>query len=479
MYLTWRCKYLLAVLGRTGRGGGAMVLAAMMIAGGAPATAESLKKALASAYLANPTIRAERARLRSVDEEVPRARSGYRPSVSANIETSKERIKTVPASPGDGINYPKTFSITATQPIFRGFRTINSEREADANVLAAREDLKLVEQDIFTRAVTAYVDVVRDQAIVRLRQSNVRVLTKQLQATKDRLEVGEVTTTDLAQATARRARAVSAANLAQSNLKSSRATYQQLVGHAPSRLKQPPSIERLLPRTITQAMSRGESENPRILAAIYREQASTHAVNRIRGELLPEVTLEANYQRRLNPGRFTNEQEFASIKLRGRIPLYQAGEVSARVRQARQVDEQRQLLIREARRRVLADVVASWGRLASAKAQISSDRAQVEASQTALNGVREEEKVGQRTLLDVLDAEQELLDAKVALVSTKRDYVVASYSLLGATGRLTVAGLNLPVQIYDPQQHYLEVRRKFYGFRVKDSTYYDGTGSYK
>ena len=434
--------------------------------------AETLAQALALAYEFNPTLKAERARVRAIDEEVPRARSGYRPIITGNADAGVQRTEVKPdPNNSSGRTRPRGYGVTLTQPIFSGFRTINSEREADANVLAAREDLRQVEQTVLLDVITAYMDVVRDKAIVDLRQNNVNVLSEQLRATQDRFEVGEVTRTDVAQASARRSGALSALSLAQANLKTSQATYRQLVGRRAKHVKYKNGVEKLLPRTLSAALRRGETENPLILAALYREAAARHAVDRIRGELLPEVSLEASYQRRFEPSKFVDSQETSSITGRVNVPLYQAGEVSARVRQAKQTRAQRLQQIDESRKQVQANVVATWGQVSSTRAQIISDQAQVNANRTALNGVVEEEKVGQRTVLDVLDAEQELLDSRVTLVGTRRNYVVAAYSLVAASGRLTAVDLGLHVNYYDPQAHYWEVRRKWFGLRINEDDY--------
>ncbi len=426
-------------------------------------SAETLNEALAAAYRNNPTLNAERAKLRAIDEEVPRAKSGFRPRVTGSAETGFESNNTSPPSITDGKNYPSGYSVTLNQPVFRGFRTINQVREAEAGVFAGREDLRAVEQSVLINGITAYMDVVRDQAIVRLRQNNVKVLTEQLRATQDRFDVGEVTKTDVAQAKARRSGAVSQLNLAQSNLKTSRASFHRIMGHRPSNLRQPTSIDRALPRSLSEATQIGDNENPTVLAAVFREKASRHAVDRITGELLPEVQVEATYSRAFDPIKGTQEREATTVTGRVTVPFYQGGEVSARVRQAKQTNDQRVREVDQAHLQVRSDVISAWGRLDAARAQLESDKAQVEANRTALSGVREEEKVGQRTVLDVLDAEQELLDSQVTLVSTRRDLVVASYTLLLSIGRLTAADLGLPVAIYDAEAHYRRVKYKWFG----------------
>ena len=332
---------------------------------------------------------------------------------------------------------------------------------------AGREDLRNIEQTTMLEGTTAYMDVIRDQAVVRLRENNVKVLSKDLSAAQDRFDVGEVTKTDVAQARARRAGAVSTLDLAKSNLRTSRATFERVVGHPPTRLKQPPSIMRLIPSSLTEAERIGETEHPTIMAAIFIEIVARHAIRRITGELLPDVDLEASYSRRWDPTRLIHDTETTTVTGRVTVPFYRAGEVSARIRQAKQIRVQRLREIDRASTEVKEGVVAAWSRLQAALAQIQSDRTQVEANRVALTGVREEERVGQRTILEVLNAEQELLNSQVSLETTRRDLTVAHYALLSSIGRLTVYQLRLNVAAYQPQDHLDNVRHKWFGISIE------------
>ena len=455
----------------TGAVAATALLAAMGLALSTPAHAETLRQALASAYKNNPRLDAERARLRATDEEVPRAISGYRPTVTGSADIAYQRQDTKPNSQNDGETHPHGYAVNATQPIFSGFRTLNQVREAEATVRAGRETLRVTEQSVLLEAVTAYMDVVRDQAIVRLRENNVTVLSRELKATDDRFKVGEVTRTDVAQATARRAGAVSAFDLAKANLKTSRATYERVVGLAPSNLVEPAAPEKQLPKSASDASAIATKENPAVVAALYREQASRHTVDRIWGELLPEVRVDASYTKRYDPSRTTDESETTSVVGRLSVPIYQGGEVHARVRQAKHTHVSRLQEIEQARTETVATAVAAYSRLEASRAQLTSDLAQVAANQTALTGVREEEKVGQRTLLDVLNAEQELLNSQVQLATTKRDVIVNSYNLLSSVGRLNATEMSLASNVYDPEAHYHEVRRKWWGISI---THRDG-----
>lgn len=443
----------------------AAVLAVCAAAG--PSSAESLRQALAAAYITNPTLNAKRAELRAIDEEISQARSNFRPSLSSTLDSGIRKINPNPknklTSSGAQTHHPESYSFTLTQPIFRGLRTINAIREAEATIQSVRADLRSTEQTVLLNGVTAYMDVLRDQAIVRLREGNVRVLSEQLQATRDRFDVGEVTKTDVAQSEAARSGSVSQLNLAQSNLKTSRASYQRIVGHPPSNVVEPQPIDALLPRELTGALGTAEAENPDIVSAVFAEEASRYAIKQIIGEMLPQVDLQATYEDALEPSTSLDSQSTTTVTGTIRIPLYSGGEPSSRARQARETNQQRLRQIDEARAQANADVIAAWGRLMAARAQIESDQEQVRANKIALNGVREEEKVGQRTILDVLDAEQDLLDSQVALVGTQRDRVVAAFTLLAAVGRLDAHYLRLPVQHYDPMEHYDKIKHKLFG----------------
>lgn len=439
-----------------------------------PAHAESLAQSLISAYQTNPTLNAERAKLRAIDEEISQARSDFRPSFSSDLTTGYRHIETDPKGGGNatagsgltsrgGTHHPKGYSFTLTQSFFRGFRTINAIREAKATINSARADLRTVEQSVLLDAVTAYMDVLRDQAIVRLREGNVRVLSEQLKATKDRFEVGEVTKTDEAQAEARRSGSVSDLNLAQANLKASRAAFERLIGHPPSNLIEPSPIDGLLPQALPSALEVASYENPTTESAVFIEEASRYVIKQIRGEMRPQIDLEATYDDTYEPSLTLDSQAVTTVTGRITVPLYSKGEPSSRLRQAVETNRQRLREIEQARAQAQADVVAAWGRVMAARAQIESDQSQVRANKIALNGVREEEKVGQRTVLDVLDAEQELLDSQVNLVTTQRERVVATFTLLAAIGRLNVAALRLPVTPYDPMEHYHRIKHCLLG----------------
>ncbi len=435
---------------------------------------------MADAYLINPVLNAERARLRATDEQVALAKSGLRPFIGGTADYNYVNQNSERGGLGagggavdigaagittDGVTTPHGYAVQLTQPIFEGFQNLNAIRQAKATVQAAREILRSVEQTVLLDAATAYVNVVRDQAIVRLRENDVTVLSEQLKATRDRFDVGEVTRTDVAQAEARRSEALATLAAAQANLKTSRAAYEQIIGHPPSNLVTPASIRHLLPADINEAMTLGDGENPLILASVYNEEASLYTVQQIMGELLPEVTLEAQYEKRFDQSESLKELETTTVTGRVNVPFYQGGGVAARVRQAKETNNQLKKEVEDARLRVHADVIANWGILQSSGPAIESAQAAVEANKIALTGVREEEKVGQRTTLDVLDATRELLNSQIGLVTALRDRIVSEYSVYAAIGRMDAQTLGLPVPYYDPIEHYDIVKGKWFGLR--------------
>lgn len=439
------------------------------------AAAESLLEALATAYSANPELDAERARQRATDEGVPQALSGARPTITANADIGVQRtwarsVATIAGVPtivrGTSHTTPRDFNINITQPIFNGFQTFSRTEEAEANVLAGRFLLGNVEQNVLLAAVTAYVDVLRDMALVRLTEGNLDVLREELDSTTARFEVGELTKTDVAQAEARVSGAQSDLSQARANLASSRATYERVVRRPPGSLSQPPTLDGTLPKSLEEAMATAEAEHPALLSSRHSIAASDFEVEAIKGELLPSITLEGDYTRRWEPSATTPDSESASIVGRLRVPLYQAGAVSSRIRQAREVATQRRLESEDVRAEVHAAVATAWDGLIAARAQIVADRQQIRAATVALDGVRQEQRVGQRTTLDVLDAQQELLNAQVNLATSTRNEVVAAYTLLAAVGRLNARYLGLPVAYYDDTIHYNQVRNRWMGLSV-------------
>lgn len=440
-----------------------VLLCAFAVGGIAPLSAETLHSALSQAYVNNPTLNAERASLRALDELVPQALSGYRPQVFSGVNVSSVHQNFRPG--GSQSNTSASLGITAEQPLYRGNRTVNETRRAESTVRAGREALRNVEQNILFDAVEAYMDVVRDQAIIELRRRNIEVLQEDLRATRDRFEVGEVTRTDVAQAEARLSGAVFDLNLAEANLMAGRARYRQVIGVDPVNL-QAAAPAGGLPGTLNESIELGRMQHPAIQSTTYAEEASAFAVSVAEGTLLPTLSLQASADTTFSPSPEVDRLDRFAVTLQLSIPIYQGGIEYSRVREAKQVRTQRMLEVDVARQQVRAAVMSAWGGLEAATAAITSARAQVQAAQIALEGVRQEAEVGQRTTLDVLNAEAELLNARVSLVIAERDQVVASYALLSAVGRLDTDNLGLAVARYQPEEHYHQVRDRWFGLRT-------------
>jgi outer membrane protein len=437
------------------------------------ASAETLESALAQAYNNNPQLNAQRASVRATDENVSQALAGYRPRISAGADTGIQHFEvtqqTIVGNQRSSERlHPRGGNISAVQTVYNGFRTGSQTRQAEASVLAAREQLRNVEQTVLLDAVTAYMNVLRDGAILDLQRRNVEVLNEQLRQTRDRFNVGEVTRTDVAQGESRLAASRSQVLTAEANLKTSRATYRRVIGVDPVNLRAGMPVDRLSPRNLDSATAQGHNEHPQVIAAQYTVDAATFAVKVAESQLSPTVTLEGNIQKRwdLSPG--TIDQLTATGLTRLSVPIYQGGAEYSAIRQSKETLGQRRIELDFARDQVRALVVQAWGQLEATKAQIQAAQAQVNAAEVALNGVREEARVGQRTTLDVLNAQQELVNARVALVTAQRDRVVASYTLLSAVGRLSAQGLGLGVSSYDARVHYHQVRDKWIGTRTPD-----------
>lgn len=453
----------------------------LLLCAALPARSETLNAALASAYTNNPQLQAARAQLRATDETVPQARSGFRPTITGQAQAGHEERDLKLTRPLrrnildefgreidlDSRDDPRGYAVTLNQPLFRGFQTINTVREAEANVLATRESLRNTEQTTLLNAVTAYMDVIQNQATVGLQKNNVDVLTDFLASNERRFNAGALTETDLAQSKAQRAASTAALEGARGQLKSSEANYFEVIGRRPGVLQSPPSIARLLPRSLGEAIEVSQREHPAVVSALFQEEAARNAVAAARGQMLPQVDLQLQHSRELESSSIVEEKSDTSAFVRLKVPLYQGGAPSSQVRQAKQTMFQRQEEVRQARLQVRSGVVSAWSQLASARAQLASNRVAAEANETALTGTRREEKAGTRTVLDVLNAQQTALSSKVQLVADNRNVVVASYSLLSAIGRLSALNLRLAVELYDAEAYYRFVRRKLWGTRVE------------
>jgi outer membrane protein len=454
---------------------------AAVAAGCGGAAADTLEWALVQAYQNNPSLNSQRASLRATDENVPQALSGYRPKLSVTASGGYAYSNTLSNSVNQQV-FPNTvtyssiardlgqrsFGATATETLFNGFQTANKTRQAESQVMGARETLRVTEQQVLLDAATSYMNLLRDQAILDLNRRNVEVLTEQLKQTRDRFNVGEVTRTDVAQAESRLAAGRSALLGAQSNYVTSQANYRRVIGVDPGRLDPGTPVDRLSPPTLPGAIIAGETDSPSVLAAMYGVDIAELAVKISEGALYPNLSLTAGVTKSYLPVYNINKQTVASVVGTVTIPIYQGGAEYSAIRQSKETVGQQRLSLDVNRDQARETVVASWGQLDAAKAQIEATTAQVNAAEIALNGVREEARVGQRTTLDVLNAQQELVNARVALVTAQHDRVVASYSLLAAVGGLSMQHIGLNVLIYDPQVHYQQVRDAWIGVRTPD-----------
>jgi len=410
---------------------------------------------MAMAYENNPDLNAALAGLRATDEGVALAKSGYRPVVAA------EAVATSTNTNGF-MNNSASIGVSIIQTLFDGFQTRNNVRESEALVFAGRENLRGTEIDILLATVQSYANLNRDNEIVVYRRQNITFLQEQFSAARARFDVGESTRTDLSQAQAQLAGARASLVAAVAQVKSSAAVYAQIVGSAPKDLKPVPLPRELLPGTLGLAVVQGTTEHPAVLAALYGVDAAGYNVKSQEGTFLPGVKVTGSV------AEADNGVSTAQIQARVTIPIYQGGAASATVRQAKEQLGQQRILVDSARRSIEQSVVTSWTQMEAAIATIEANKAQLSASNLALSGVIEERRVGQRTTLDVLNAQQTVLTAKEAISQSERNAIVASYSVLASTGKLTIDYLGSQVTRYQPEVHYEATKDRWYGLRTVD-----------
>lgn len=422
-----------------------------------PVHAETLADALTLAYQTNPTLQGQRASQRALDESVVQARTGYRPSVSLSADASWADTEVFDGDADTRTSRTSSAGLSVSQSLYTGGRVSSQISAAQADVLSGREGLRSVEASILQQVVTAYVDVRRDQERLRISNENVAVLQRQLDEARARFEVGEITRTDVAQAEARLAAAKAAQSSSQAQLAISRATYAAVVGQNPTDLAAEPSLDTVLPKTVEEAFAAAEEANPQILAAEYAERASAARVATARAARRPEVSASAGIGYNGGggnaitgySGQFEDYQQSVSGGVTVRMPIFTGGLTSSQIRAAQERNNADRLGIEEARRDVLRVVSSAWNGLVGARANMVSNEEQVRATRIAFEGVRQEAQVGLRTTLDVLNAEQELRNAELALVTARRDEYVAAANLLSAMGRMESKYLTPDVAQYD------------------------------
>lgn len=430
-----------------------LMCSALVGVGTSGANAESLNEALVAAYGSNPTLMAERAGLKAAGESIWQARAGWMPTVTlqGSMGTQETTIKaTNVVTDAD----PVSGAAVISQPIFRGGATYYGTRSAKAQTRAAEANLRSVEQQVLLDAVTAYYDVLRDISVVELSGNNVQVLERQLQAAQDRFRVGEITRTDVAQAEARLSGSRSRLTRSEATLTASRSAYERVIGHMPINMGEIGSLPKIsvLPKSEEEAISTALQSNPLLQAVRNVEEASREGAKATRGGLLPQVSVQGSYSYGEDQQGFDIEREVTAVTAQVTVPLYQGGAAWSRLRQAKQINSQNRIQIAETQRRVKEGVINAWEGLRSTQATIISSQQQVRANEIAFDGVQQEAQVGSRTTLDVLDAEQELLDARVTLVGARRNEMVAAYALLSAVGKLSVSELGLTVASVTPDQ---------------------------
>jgi len=450
----------------------ALGLGFALVLPGARAGAETLEQALGEAYDNNPQLQSQRATLRSTDEGVPQALAGWRPTVLATGAVGREQYENTPGvlgspAPPNMMITPETIDLNITQPVYQGGQTVAKTAAAEAMVQGQRATTVAAEGTVLFAVVQGYYDVLRDQSVVRLNINNEQVLRRQLEATNDQFRVGSVTRTDVAQAEARLAAATATRQLAEGTLQTSRAEYVRAVGHAPEALTQP-SLRPVLPATRDEALALAAVKNPTVIAAVFNEDAGRDTVVATRAQLLPSLNIIADINRAQETVIAGRETTTGSLIAKMTMPLYEAGMIYSQTRQAEENVAALLGLTDNARQQAVQLATQAWETIQAARASVVSLQTTIRAATIALEGTRQEWQVGARTVLDVLNAEQELFTDQVSLVQSQHDLAVAEFNLAQQVGTLTAIDLKLPVKLYDVDVHYKSVRDKWSGFGRKE-----------
>ena len=429
------------------------------------ASSQSLIEALSTTYNSNPDLLAARALLRQTDEQLAQAVSNWRPRINLAVEYNKveQDQYSIRAAPTFFFLNGRFTTLQMTQPLFRGGKTISETKTAQANIQAQRANLQDVEQTVLLSAVTSYADLIQNIAIADARRNNVRVLIQQLDATRERFRVGELTITDVSQSEARLESARAELVQAEAQVRISEAAFQRSIGQRPGRLGELPLVGGL-PVSEDEAISLAMDMGPRAVGAQYRISAASYSVNTAVGDLLPQVNLVGVVQTQFDLQVPTDRYYTYGVRLQATVPIYQGGGEWSRIRQAKELVAQRRNELDSARRAQAENVIRAWRQLDSSRSRVTSFEAAVRANEVALNGVRQEALVGSRTTLDVLNAEQELLNSQVSLVQARHDVQVAYYGVMAGIGRLTARSMALPVEYYDEERYYNEVGSRWFGW---------------
>ncbi|PWJ85154.1 outer membrane protein [Pseudaminobacter salicylatoxidans] len=435
-------------------------------------SAETILGALSKAYQNNSTLNSGRAGVRVTDESVAIAKSGYRPTVTGvgNFSYTSNNGTRITAS---------SFAVQLNQTLFDGFQTYNNVQGAESQVFAANENLRNSEMNTLFGAAQAYMDVIRDRQIAVLREQNLKFLDEQVRAARSRLEVGEGTRTDVAQVEAALSNGQAQLAAARAQVAVSEATYRQIVGDQPGKLNAASPLAKMLPKSLDQAYAVASARHPAILANQHLVDSAGFAVKSAEGQLLPQLSGSASMSRNFQeshginpntglPGVSNQSYNAAQIGATLTVPIYQGGRVSAQVRQNKESLGQARIQVDVARDQVRAAVASAWSAYNSAREGVVANRTAISAAQLALNGVIEERNVGQRTTLDVLTSQQDVITAQINLANSQNQLVVASYGILQATGQLYASRLGLQVAEYKPEEHYKAVKDKWFGLRTPD-----------
>jgi outer membrane protein len=444
---------------------------ALVLGATSAARALTLAEALVRTYQGNPQLNAERAKLRATDEGVPQALAGYRPQISLGLSAGLQGVRNLLPGGGDPISAnlrPWSAGLTINQTLFNGMKTANQVRQAESQVQGGREQLRAVEQNVLLDAVTAYMSVVANQALVEAQRVNVQFLREVLQTTHKRYDAGDVTPTDVAQAEARLNRGIADLNNAEVNYAVSRATFAQVVGMTPGRLSQAEPVDRLLPRQQDQAIAVSRREHPSITAATFDVDAAQSVVSIAQAALYPTLGVQGSISRGVDedPTLSVSRTDQASVVGNLNVPLYDGGTAASQIRQAKETLAQTRIVLDRVRSQAETAAVAAWVTNEGSRIALNAATSEVKAAEIALAGVQKEAQAGQRTTLDVLNSQQDLIAARSRLIVAQRDRVVASYTLLSAIGRLDHIRLDLKTPDYDPQTHYSQIRDAWHGVRI-------------
>jgi outer membrane protein len=421
----------------------------------------TLQQALALAYETNPRLEAERAQLRATDEEVAKALSGWRPNLglSGSYGYTSNDTNSFGLSIPEG--HPRDVTVTLTQPLFTG-QTIPQTRQANALVRAGRFQLTSVEQLVLFAAARAYFDVIADEAVLAFRRDNVMLLSGQLGMTQERVNVGDITVTDLQLVQARLAAATADVATAEARLAASRAEFERAIGRPAETLEGMPALPPV-PEGQLQATALAIENNPDLNTAREQARVADAAVDVATGALLPSLSVQGQYRKSRDQVGVGVELESASVVAQLRVPLYQGGVEYAGVRQAKQSRSKAVFTISDIERQVRQTLAAAWQATIAARTAMVLHEQQVEAARLAYDGFAEGVRAGERSTYDLLNSAQELLSARVALAEARRQYSTSTFELTVAEGSLTARALNLPVMFYDPQLYYDRNAGRWFG----------------